>query len=149
VITKLLSLHWVAVASSEGARERGTLRAWSDAAPWIGWGERLSHIGPARWLQTHARDVEPVLRSDSLRVQVSALSSGLGLGLVPEPSVEHYGLAPVKFAAALRESAAQWPANELFLVTHCALRDVPRVRVLWDLLVQKLGGRVPSKKRSK
>jgi DNA-binding transcriptional LysR family regulator len=146
LVTKLLSLRWVAVASPQVARELGTLRAWSDA-PWIGWGERLAHIGPARWLQTHARAVEPVLRSDSLRVQLSVLSSGVGVGLVPEPSIEHYGLMPLKFAAPLRESAAQWPTDELFLVTHRALRDVPRVRVLWDLLIQKIGERFPKQKK--
>jgi DNA-binding transcriptional LysR family regulator len=145
LITKLLSVRWVAVARADVVRGLGTLRAWSDA-PWIGWGERLSHIAPARWLQTQARGVDPIIRSDSLRIQLSVLSSGVGVGLVPEPSVDHYGLVPVKFTAALRESAAQWPEDELFLVTHRALRDVPRVRVLWDLLVQKLGERAPLKK---
>jgi DNA-binding transcriptional LysR family regulator len=147
LVTKLLSLRWVAAASTEVARELGTLRVWSDA-PWIGWGARLSHVGPARWLQAHARHVEPVLRSDSLRVQLSILASGVGVGLVPEPSIEPYGLVPVKLTAALRESAAEWPADDLFLVTHRALRDVPRVRVLWDLLVQKVGERSPSRRRA-
>jgi DNA-binding transcriptional LysR family regulator len=145
LVTKLHSLRWVAVASPELARELGTLRAWSDA-PWISWGERLSGIGPARWLATQAPNVDPVLRSDSLRVQLSVLSSGLGVGLVPEPSVEHYGLVPLKLAASLRESAAAWPADELFLVTHRALRDVPRVRVLWELLSRKIGARFPRRK---
>jgi DNA-binding transcriptional LysR family regulator len=144
LVTKLLSLRWVAVASPEVARTLGTLRAWS-AARWIGWGERLSHIGPARWLQAHARDVEPVLRSDSLRAQLSALASGVGVGLAPEPSVQHYGLVPLKLGAPLREAAAQLPADELFLVTHRALRDVPRVRAVWDLLVEKIGQRFPSR----
>jgi len=140
LVTKLLSVRWIAAASAEAARDLGSLRAWTDA-PWIGWGERLSHVGPARWLQAHARDVEPVLRSDSLRIQLSALSNGLGVGLIPEPSLEHFGLVPVKLTAALRASAAEWPVDELFLVTHRALRDVPRVRVLWELLGQNLGKR--------
>ncbi|MEY2936853.1 MAG: hypothetical protein RL033_7602 [Pseudomonadota bacterium] len=143
LVTKLLALRWVAAAGPQLARELGTLRAWADA-PWVGWGERLSHIGPARWL--HGQGVEPVLRSDSLRVQLAALSSSLGVGLVPEPSVEHYGLVPVKFAAVLRGSAAQWPSDDLFLVTHRALRDVPRVHAVWELLVRKLGERSRSKR---
>jgi DNA-binding transcriptional LysR family regulator len=147
LVTRLLSLRWIVAASAETARALGNLRAWTDA-PWIGWSERLSHIGPARWLQTHARGVDPVLRSDSLRVQLSALSNGLGVGLVPEPSLEHFGLVPVKLSAGLRESAAQWPVDELFLVTHRALRDVPRVRVVWELLVRKLGERSPSMQRA-
>ncbi|WP_437663331.1 LysR family transcriptional regulator [Sorangium sp. So ce1182] len=145
LVTRLRSVRWVAAASPEVARELGTLRAWSDA-PWVGWGERLSTIGPARWLETFARGAEPVVRSDSLRVQLSVLSSGVGVGLVPEPSVEHYGLVPVKIGASLRESAAGWPSDELFLVAHRALRDVPRVRVLWDLLVERLGERAPTRK---
>lgn len=134
VVKRLLSLRWIAAASPDVVRELGTLRAWSDT-PWVGWGERLSNIGPARWLQTHARGVEPIVRSDSLTLQLSVLSSGVGVGLVPESSVEHYGLLPVKFGASLREAASLWPSDELFLVTHRALRDVPRVRVLWELLV--------------
>lgn len=146
VVTKLLSLRWVVVAAPALARELGTLRAWSDA-PWVGWGERLAHVGAARWLRTHARGIEPAMRSDSLRVQLAAVASALGVALVPEPSVEHYGLTPIKLAKALHEQAAEWPIDELFLVTHRALRDVPRVRVLWDLLVQKMTERGSAKRR--
>lgn len=65
--------------------------------------------------------------------------------LIPEPSAQHYGLVPVRLAAALRADAEQWPTNELFLVTHRALRDVPRVRAVWDLLLQRAGGRAPAR----
>jgi DNA-binding transcriptional LysR family regulator len=138
LVTRLLTVRWVLVAAPKVARELGTLRAWADA-PWVGWGERLANVPPARWLEKFARGVEPVVRSDSLRVQLSVLASGVGVGLVPEPSVEHYGLVPLKLGAALRESAAEWPSDEVFLVTHRALRDVPRVRVVWERLVEKIG----------
>lgn len=49
VVTRLLSLRWVLVAAPQLARKLGTLRSWVDA-PWVGWGERLSSIAPARWL---------------------------------------------------------------------------------------------------
>jgi DNA-binding transcriptional LysR family regulator len=140
LVTRLTSVRWVLVASSELARELGSLRSWSDA-PWIGWGVRLSMIGPAQWLERHAKGVEPVVRSDSLMVQIAAVSAGVGVSLVPEPSARHYGLVPVKLAASLRADAANWPVDELFLVTLRALRDVPRVRALWELLLQRTGGR--------
>ena len=140
LVTRLTSVRWVLVASSELARELGSLRSWSDA-PWIGWGLRLSMIGPAQWLEKHAKGVDPAVRSDSLMVQIAAVSAGVGVSLVPEPSARHYGLAPVKLAASLRADAANWPVDELFLVTLRALRDVPRVRALWDLLLQRTGGR--------
>lgn len=147
LVTKLISVRWILVASRKLARDIGTLRNWGDA-PWIGWGERLSHVPPARWLQTHARNVDPTMRSDSLRLQLAAVSNGVGIGLVPEPSIDHYDLAPVKIAAALRESAADWPEDELFLVTHRALRDVPRVRVVWELLVKKVTERASVRRKA-
>jgi DNA-binding transcriptional LysR family regulator len=138
VVTRLARVRWVAVAAPRVARRLGTLRAWTDA-PWVGWGERLANSAPARWLAAHARDVDPVVRSDSLIVQLAVVATGVGVALVPEPSVAHYGLEPVKLAPALREAAGEWPANDLFLVTHRALRDVPRVRVVWDLLAERVG----------
>ncbi len=142
VVTRLTSVRWLLVASPELSRELGTLRSWSDA-PWVGWGTRLSVKGPAKWLETHAKGVDPVLCSDSLMVQIAAISAGVGVTLVPEPSAQHYGLVPVKLGPGLRAAAADWPTDELFLVTLRALRNVPRVRAVWDLLLQRAGGRAP------
>jgi DNA-binding transcriptional LysR family regulator len=140
VVTRLTSVRWVLVASAELARELGTLRAWSDA-PWIGWGARLSGKGPSKWLESHAKGVDPMVRSDSMMVQIAAASAGVGVTLLPEPSAEHYALVPVRLAPGLRADAANWPTDELFLVTLRALRNVPRVRALWDLLLHRTGGR--------
>jgi len=140
VVTRLTRVRWVLVASAELARELGTLRSWDDV-PWVGWGPRLSMIGPAKWLERYAKGVDPVVRSDSLMVQIAAVSAGVGVTLMPEPSAQHYGLVPVKLAPSLRPAAADWPTDELFLVTLRALRDVPRVRALWELLLRRAGGR--------
>lgn len=142
VVTRLATVRWVLVGSADLVRELGTLRAWS-AAPWIGWGSRLVAKGPEKWLETQTRGIDPVVRSDSLMVQIAAASAGVGVALVPEPSALHYGLVPVKLAAGLRASAADWPRDELFLVTLRALREVPRVRALWELLLKRAGGRTP------
>lgn len=139
VMTRLRSVSWVVAAAPKLARSLGTMRAWSDAS-WIGWGERLAHIPPARWLAKQVRD-EPIVRSDSLLVQIAAIASGIGVGLVPEPSVKHYGLERVKLGSALRDDALACPSDELFVVTHRALRDVPRVRAVWDMLVERIGER--------
>ena len=128
-VTRLLTVNWIVVAAPRLARSLGTLRAGTDA-PWVGWGERYSHIPAARWLRAHVRGADPVLRSDSLAVQIAVVASGIGVALVPEPSAAHYGLVPVKLGGALRDAAGQCPSDEVFLVTHRALRDVPRVRVV-------------------
>jgi DNA-binding transcriptional LysR family regulator len=134
VVTRLTAAPWVLVAAPRLAKALGTLRAWEDA-PWVGWGDRLAGIGPARWLVMHAPGVEPVVRSDSLQMQLSVVAKGVGVALIPEPGVAHFKLAPVKLAPRLRAAAAEWPRDDLFLVTHRALRDVPRVRAVWDLLL--------------
>jgi DNA-binding transcriptional LysR family regulator len=140
VITRLREVRWVLVAAPALARSLGALRAWGDA-PWISWGEARSGLAPARWLARHARGVEPRLRSDSLRLHIALAASGAGVALVPEPSAAHYGLVPVRLGPRLGEDAVAWPVDELFLVTHRALRKVPRVAVVWDLLVESAGGR--------
>ena len=136
VVTRLTTVRWVLVASPQRASQLGTLQAWSDA-PWIGWGERLARIGPAAWLAQYAKDVVPLVRSDSLMVHISVVLAGTGVALVPEPSAKHYGLVPVKLGKALRAEAEAWPSSDLFLVTHRALREVPRVRAVWELLTER------------
>lgn len=135
VVTRLTTVRWEVVAAPGLARKLGTVASWSEV-PWIGWGERLAGVAPARWLARHARGAEPRVRSDSLRLQLALLEAGVGAALVPGPSARYYRLAPVSTAPALRESVADLPADELFLVTHRALRQVPRVQVLWDALVR-------------
>lgn len=137
VVTRVAIARWLAVAAPELAARLGAVRAWGDA-PWIGWGERFAAAPAARWLAEHAADVVPVLRSDRLTTQIAAVRAGLGVALVPAPSLAHYGLVPLALDPSLRAAAASWPADELFLVTHRALRDVPRVRVVWDALVDAL-----------
>jgi DNA-binding transcriptional LysR family regulator len=140
VVTSLGSVRWVLAAAPALAKKLGPLRALTDA-PWVGWGERLAGIPPARWLATHAPDAQRVGRSDSLLLQLALAKLGVGVALVPEPSLGHYGLVELKLSAALRE-AGQVPSQELFLITHRALRRVPRVAVVWDLLVARVGERL-------
>ncbi|MBK8261904.1 MAG: LysR family transcriptional regulator [Nannocystis sp.] len=68
---------------------------------------------------------------------LAAITAGVGVGLVPAPSVAFFRLVPVTFAKALLPATEQWPVDDLFLVTHRALRDVPRVKVVWDRIVAR------------
>jgi DNA-binding transcriptional LysR family regulator len=141
IVMRLLSVRWVLAATPALAKQLGKLGAWS-AAPWIGFGERLTGSPPARWYEEFVgRDADPRLRSDNLQLQLAALRRGAGVALVPEPSVEAYGLVRVELSRALGRDAAHWPVSELHLVTHRVLRDVPRVRAVWELLVDRLGER--------
>lgn len=146
VMTRLTSARWLLAGAPELARRIGTLRDFSQV-PWIACGERLAAVPAARWLEQHVKHADPILRSDSLSVQLAAVKSGVGVALVPEPSAVHYGLVPIKLAAALRDAADAWPRDELYLVTHRALQNVPRVRVVWDLLLERWGERAKRPKR--
>lgn len=139
-VTRVLGLRWGLAATPKLARSLGTLRSWNDA-PFIGWGERLGHVPPARWLREHVKDTEPLVRSDSLRVQIALVAAGIGVALLPEPSFRYFGFVPLKLRPELRAAAAEWPSDELFAVTHRALRDVPRVRAVWDFILERLGKR--------
>lgn len=143
VTTRLAITRWVLATAAKRARALGTLRAWADA-PWIAFGERLAGTPPARWLATHAPDVDPVVRTDSLMLQLALAARGVGVALVPEASAAHYGLALVAVGKRLAPAAAGWPSVDLFLVTHRALRHVPRVRAVWDLLVERAPSNVPA-----
>jgi DNA-binding transcriptional LysR family regulator len=133
IVRKLSPLDWVLSATPELAEVLGTLKTWKDV-PWVTFGDRLAHVPAARWVKEHAQS-EPLIRSDSLRVQVAVLCSGLGAGLIPGPSADHYSLVPVKVGPTLRKRSAPLPRDELYLVTHRALRRVPRVQAVWDFLV--------------
>ncbi len=138
IITRITTAPWVAAGAPALVRKLGALKSWGDA-PWISWGARMANLHAVRWLGKHAKDVDPIVRSESLAVQLAVVAAGAGIALVPQPSLAHYGLVPVRLAPALRSAAGEWPVDELFLVTHRALRDVPRVRAVWDLILERLG----------
>ena len=140
VVSKLRTVRWVAAATPALARSLGVVRSWNEL-PWVAWGERLAHIPPARWWGAHVKTEIPRVRSDSLRVQLAMVTSGVGVALLPEPSLGFYGLVPIELARGLRGAASEWPVDELFLVTHRALKDVPRVRAVCDFVREELAAR--------
>ncbi len=133
-------MRWVLAAAPELAKRLGTLRAWSDA-PWIGWGERLSSSWPARWVTARLPEGDPVVRSDSFMLQRRARRLRARRGAHPRTERGALRSRPAEARPALREAASDWPIAELFLVTHRALRQVPRVSVVWDLIVARMAAR--------
>jgi len=135
IVRTIGKVGWTLAAAPALAEILGTVRRLADV-PWVTFGDRYAHIPPARWVNEHA-GVEPVVRSDSLRLQIAVVAEGVGAALVPEPSVAHYGLTPVRLAPKLRRSAPLPAPADLHLLTHRALRAVPRVRAVWDFLIER------------
>jgi DNA-binding transcriptional LysR family regulator len=137
VMTKITTSRWIAVASPAMVKELGRMTAWEDA-PWIAWDRDLASMLPARWLARHVPRAEVALRTSHFASQLVAARSGLGVMLAPDPFARVYALAPVVLADALASTAA-WPSDDLWLVGHRALRDVPRVAAVWSFLLEDLG----------
>lgn len=138
VMTKLITTREMPMASAAYAEELGKLRRLADAR-WITWGSDLAHLPSGRWLRTHAPDATPVLRTSHFASQLAAARAGLGAVVLPEPYLTT-GLVPVQHARALGDAWAALPSSDLWLVGHRALRNVPRVAAVWELIVETLGG---------
>lgn len=134
IVRTLPPVDWVLATTPQLTRKLGTLQAWHEV-PWVTFGDRFAHVPAAQWVREHGQ-VAPIVRSDSLRLQIAVVCEGLGAALLPARSVAHYGLVPVRVGAKLRRSMTRWPRDDLFLVTHRALRSVPRVAAVWDFLIE-------------
>nr|HEX4319169.1 LysR family transcriptional regulator [Kofleriaceae bacterium] len=137
VQTHLVRAPWVVAAAPRLAKAK--LASWGDLS-WVQWDRDLASFPPARWIAQHVPAHAIALRTSDFPAQLAAARAGLGLILAPEPYVAASGLVPVTYAAGLDASAQAWPANDLWLVGHRALREVPRVAAVWSFLLDELRG---------
>jgi DNA-binding transcriptional LysR family regulator len=137
VVTKLATARWIAAAAPPLAKKLGKLTSWNDA-PWIAWDRDLTSFGPARWLAQHAPRADIALRTSHFSAQLAAAESGLAVALIPLPYVRVHELRAVRYADALASTTTSWPVDDLWLVGHRALRDVPRVAAVWSFLAEEL-----------
>lgn len=121
------------MATAQTVAALGPLQSWADV-PWIAWGYGLEHLPVARWLTERVRQ-PPVLKTNSFVMQVSAVQQGLGVALVPAPYAQVHRLELVRLSRKLAADAKSLPIDDLWLVTHEALRRVPRVAAAWDFIV--------------
>lgn len=133
VATKLATSSWV-VAAAPGLVKR-PLAAW-DALPWIAWDRDLASFHVSRWLAQRVPGADIALRTSDFASQLAAAHAGLGLVLAPLAYLEPMKLAAVPIGSALRADAEAWPTDDLWLVGHRALRDVPRVAAVWNFMVE-------------
>jgi DNA-binding transcriptional LysR family regulator len=137
VTTKLATAPWLAAAAPKLAQRLGRLASWSDTA-WIQWDRDLASFHVARWIAQHVPAHAIALRTTDFPAQLAAAKSGLGVMLCPVPYIEATGLVAIDLAPSLANAAAAWPADDLWLVGHRALREVPRIAAVWEFLVGEL-----------
>jgi DNA-binding transcriptional LysR family regulator len=133
VFKKVLSAgRYAAFCSREYAEAHPDLSI--DAVDWITWSETRAHLPEAR-LYRELIGREPALTSDNLVVQIEAVRAGAGVLLMPA------GWGEVTAGAVQLPTLPPIALDfSTYLVTHRALRRVPRVDAVWrwleDLLAQ-------------
>ncbi len=139
VMTKLATTRYVPMASRPYAKAIGRLGAGPRASPcpaFIAWSDAYAHIPPATWLTKHVDPKAVVLKTSSLGAQLAAAASGLGVALLPVGIPATYGLTHVPFHRNMAAAEADLPSEDVWLVGHRALRDVPRVAAVWAFLLE-------------
>jgi DNA-binding transcriptional LysR family regulator len=98
---------------------------------WIAWtADPLGEGLDSWWAEV---GIEPVLRVTNLTSMRLAAAAGLGVAVVPQLfAALTPGLVPVPVAVAGPR------ALPLYLITHRAIRDAPRIRAVWDFLAALL-----------
>lgn len=112
--------------------------------PWVGVDDQLAHLSSARWLERQGLASRVALRTNSLANVRQFVRAGVGLGALPcylgdaDPSLRRVFDPP-----------RDW-RSELWLLTRVELRQVPRIKALFDHLfegtrpwVPLLEGRAP------
>jgi DNA-binding transcriptional LysR family regulator len=136
IAVRLAEASSVIAASPARIRALGKL-AELDAIEWITWGRDLAGFGDAQWIAANVDAARIVLRTSSMDAQLHAARSGLGALLVPRPFFDWIDLAEVPLERSLAKRLPPLPVGTLWLVGHRALRDVPRVRAVWDFIVER------------
>jgi DNA-binding transcriptional LysR family regulator len=125
----------VPVASTAYAAELGTL-ADLDAARWVTFGDRNAGL---RWARRVLDNVSPgsiVMRSDDASTVLAATVAGVGATWVTRPFCG-LGLVELPLTSDLQPLISE-DDEELWLVVHRSLRDVPRVAAVWSFLLEAL-----------
>lgn len=99
--------------------------ALSDLAM-VDYSDSLSHIPMAQLIGSFG--AKTALRSNNYLVQRAAVQAGVGVGLMGDLEARALGLQPVPVAIP------ELPAAPLFLVVHRALRHVPRVAAVVEVI---------------
>ena len=142
LVATLLGSHpYSIIASPRHAAAVGVLRR-TDQTRWVTWGEELSHLPDAQWIDEHVPRECVVLETSSMSAQLSAVRAGLGAMLAPLPYADLPDLIAMDCTPRLRRSLAALPEGSLWLVGHRALRDVPRIAVVWEWLKANLQSRL-------
>ena len=100
-------------------------------APWVGYERGLDQLPEMCWLSEQVGQHNVTFRCNNIDALANAVADGLGLGILPcLVGGHHPGLRCLSGDQAVL-------SREIWLVLPRELRDVPRVRVVGDWLVER------------
>jgi DNA-binding transcriptional LysR family regulator len=100
--------------------------------PWIGFGDSIANIGPARWMLRAVPASRVVYRLNTVLGLSQAIEADLGIGFVPcfigdsNPQLKRLLKVPMTFDSSL------------WMLTHPDLKNAARVRVFLDFVGKEL-----------
>ncbi|MBO0755649.1 MAG: LysR family transcriptional regulator, partial [Bradyrhizobiaceae bacterium] len=102
---------------------------------WIGFGDNLAGIKPAKWVKQRVDPQRIVYKVNTVLGLAEAVSAGIGIALLPcfiaavTPGVKRFATPDVELDSGL------------WLLTHSDLRHTARVRAFMDLAALEIGKR--------
>jgi DNA-binding transcriptional LysR family regulator len=144
VSVRLVEASPIVAAAPSVAAQVGRLSKL-DAVDWVTWGHDLAHLSDSLWIAKHVPPERIALRTSSMDAQIQAVRAGAGAMLLHRPFLPFAGLTEVSLSPALQKRLEEIPSSSLWLVGHRALRDVPRVRAVWDFVLERFEGSDPAR----
>lgn len=132
---RVASLGWASYASVAFMEEQAARSADehdTSKMRWIGYGEPMALTAGGRWLNTHVSPDCIVAKVNNMSSLASAVSAGLGIGLMPCFMGEHLPCVQRLERITLGADSGLW------LLTHPDLKKAARVRAFLDFFGNEL-----------
>ena len=126
---QVATLNWAMCSSSSSRARQPKSEADLRGKPMIGADAAMMRLASFQWMEDRYHD-QIVARANDLSTMASLARAGVGLALLPSDQCGE-GLKRLFNVRGL--------GGELWLLTHPDLRNVRRIRVVWDALAEAAG----------
>ena len=127
---RVATLAWAVCSASSSRGRQPASEADLAGMPMIGADAAMMRLDAFQWMEDNYHD-EIVARANDLSTMAALARAGVGLALLPSDQCGS-GLQRLFDIEGL--------SGELWLLTHPDLRNVRRIRVVWDALAEAAGG---------
>lgn len=131
VVRRVGRVAWDLFGHPDLVKELGLTAPVDDLAglPFVAFNEQAPGRPDRAWLEAQHTPPEVVFSSNSVESNSRAIDSGVGVGLLLNFIGDHYGLCAL--------TNRQFSPMDVWVATHSAIRDTPRVAAVFDFLVDR------------